>query len=330
MNEELLRRALEARAERVEVEPDALGTIRTRIAGRRRDRWRLGVGLSSAAVTLVTAAVVGFVSCGPPAIPPPNPPASPSDGPTAGPTSAPILSGRVPVYYAGPQLRLYREFRTVTLSSGTLVERIRAGVVQLLVGGALDGDYRTLWPGGAAVRSVTLDGNVAIVDLAGASTSSVDAPTAQAAVQQVVWTVTAVAADQGMQLQGVRLRFDGAPAPNLWGHVAAAGTLVRAPALDTLANVWLISPQEGDVVNATFDVHIDGAVFEGAAQLRVRDAFGREVRRQPVQLSVGAPARGEVHVSLTLPPGSYTLEAYAVSERDSTEHSLDNHHITVR
>jgi len=330
MNEELLRRALEARAERVGVQPDALGTIRTRIAGRRRDRWRLGVGLSSTAVTLVTAAVVGFVSCGPPAVPPPNPPASPSDGPTGGPTAAPGSSGRVPVYYAGPELTLYREFRSVTLPSDTLPERIRAGVGQVLLGGPLDGDYRSLWPSGAGVRSVTLEGAVAVVDLAGASTNSVGAAAAEAAVQQMVWTITAVAADRGTQLQGVRLRFDGAPAPNLWGHVAAAGTLVRAPALDTLADVWLISPEAGDVVSGTFDVHVDGAVVEGAVQLRVRDSAGREIRQQPVQLSEGAPARGEAHVSLTLPPGSYTLEAYAISPRDGTEQSLDDHPITVR
>ena len=86
-----------------------------------------------------------------------------------------------------------------------------------------------------------------MVDLSGAATNSVDGEHAQMAVQQLVYTVTAVTADRGVQLS----RRTAAPrrSPSeLWGRVATGGDLTRAPALETLAPLWLISPQQGDIV----------------------------------------------------------------------------------
>ena len=96
------------------------------------------------------------------------------------------------------------------------------------------------------------------------------------------------------------------------------------------APVCLISPQQGDEVAGTFQVHIDGAVPEATVQLRVRNSAGATVHQQFVTLSQGAPGRGEAFVDLTLPPGSYTLEAYFESLQDGSEQGLDDHAITVR
>jgi hypothetical protein len=140
------------------------------------------------------------------------------------------------------------------------------------------------------------------------------------AVQQLVWTVTAVAADRQTTLSGVRLSVNGVP---------QGGVLTRADASTTLAPLWLYEPQQGATVHSPFTVTLDGSVFEAAARLRVRDATGKVVSDQPVQLSIGAPQRGQATVPLTLAPGRYTIEAYSVSARDSTEINLDGHDITV-
>jgi hypothetical protein len=105
--------------------------------------------------------------------------------------------------------------------------------------------------------------------------------------------------------------------------------LTRASAVQTQAPVWLISPQEGATVGRTVRVHLDGAVFEATAQLRVRDSRGATVHEQFVTLSNGAPARGEAFVDLELVPGQYTVEAFFFSPQDGSVQGMDDHAITV-
>jgi hypothetical protein len=175
-----------------------------------------------------------------------------------------------------------------------------------------------------------VEGDVAVVDLAGAGTNSVASESAVAAVQQLVHTVTGVGADQRVELAGVRLLLDGRAVDELWGHVPAGGVLTRAAALTTLAQVWLISPQQGDTVGRSFQVHVAGAVPEATVQLWVRDASGAVVKRQTITLSIGGPQRGEARATVTLEPGRYTLEAFFESLADGSVQALDDHAIVVR
>jgi hypothetical protein len=342
--EELLRRAFEARASQVEVAPDALGTIRRRIAGRGRRR-ALTIGLTSLATTAAAVAATVAIAFGLPrdtAMPPGDPsggtptsstappPATTGPSPTTGP-AAPV-GVRVPVYFAGAATppRLYREFHATTVPVDTLEARIAAAVGRMLRGLPIDPDYQSLWPSSATVRGVRLQGSVAVVDVAGAADHIAVAAVARAAAQQLVWTVTAVTADQEVQLSGVRLLLDGRAANDLWGHVDLSRDLTRASGLDTLGRVWLISPQQNDTVNREFTVHIDGTVPEANVILRVTDAGGATVSQEPVMLDAGGPARGQARVSLTLEPGRYTLSAYFESLEDGSVQALDDHEITVR
>ena len=348
--EEILRQALAARAERVQVAVDALGSIRARVD--RRTRYRRAVTMSlaslSTAAATVVAIVVGTVSCVPTTPPPPPASSKPSEtsptsaapvpsSTTAAPptTSAgvPVVNVRVPIYFAADvngRIRLYREFHS-DRAPDTLRGRIEAAVRRMLTRSTgLDPDYRTLWPAGSSLRSVRIDGDVAVVDLSVSRPANLGAEAEAMAVQQLVWTVTAVAADRGVQLRGVRLLVDGRQVSELFGHVAVDGLLVRGSALDTLAPIWLISPQHGDTVARTFTVQLSGAVFEATVQLRVRGSGGQVVQSHTVTLSAGAPQRGDANVSLTLPPGNYVLEAFSYSARDGQVEFLDDHAITVR
>ena len=331
--EEIVRQAFEAQAARVEPSPDALSTIRQRIQHSHRLKRRVAVGLasvSSAAVVSVAAVLAGVASCSPaPTTPPPPPPGASTTGqPTQ--TAVPSVA-RVPVYYLGTarnRLALYREYHEVSFVNG-LAGRVDAAVTEMLRGEPVDPDYSSAWPSGATVRGVRIEGGVAVVDLGGIASNSVGAETAGMTVEQLVWTVTAVAADAGSPLDGVRLLVDGSTRTDLWGHVPIGDTLRRGNALDTQAPVWLIEPQQGDTVEPTFRVHIDGAVFEATAVLRVRDANGTIVDERSVMLSMGAPARGDAFVELTLPPGRYTLEAFYYSAADGSVQGIDDHEITV-
>ena len=338
--EELLRQAFEARAGRVEVAPDALGTIRRRITGARPRRRALTIGLASLATT--AAAVAATVAL---ALPRDvaMPPGATTDGtPTQTATPSPTLTGvttRVPVYYrAAKGNRLYREFHPVTLPADGLEDRVRAAVGLMLRGAPADPDYTASWPRDSSVRSVRLDGAVVVVDLAGVSGNDVGAAAATASVQQLVWTVTAVTADWDLNrpagdrvnVTGVRLLVDGRRAARLWGQVDVSGDLVRADADRTLGLVWLISPQHGDTVNQEFTVHIAGKVPESNVILRVLTPTGGIVKSELVTLGEGSLTRPEAHVRLTLAPGGYTIEAYYESPDDDSVQALDDHAITVR
>jgi hypothetical protein len=339
--EDVLRQAFEAQAGRVEVAPDALRSIRTRILARRRQRRKtLTISLASlatGAAATVTAVLVGLGSC----VPQASAPVQPGDRPAAtvpttpdgGTTATPPATARLPVYFIGTvrgNAVLYREFHTLAAGDGTLAAKIRSAIADMISGTILDPDYVSMWPTGASVRSVAISGDTIVVDLAGATVNNVDAPTARASVQQLIHTATAVAEDEGAPtLEKVRLLFDGQPRTTLWG-VNVSGTLTRAPQGSTLAPVWLYSPQEGDTVGPTFNVQIDGSVKEGTVQLLVRNAAGAQVNQYTVTLSRGAPGRGIATQSVTLAPGTYTLEAFHNSAADGSVQARDDHKIIVQ
>jgi hypothetical protein len=194
----------------------------------------------------------------------------------------------------------------------------------MLRGPAYDPDYRSAWPTGSRVRDVAVVGDAVTVDLTNVSPTGVPTGAASQAVQQLVWTVGAVVGGN----PGVRLLLDGAPVGTLWG-VDVSGELHRKSHLDAAGLVWLISPQQGQTVGPTFDVHIAGVVFEATVHLRVRQG-DRIVHEEGVLLNAGPPSLGDAHVSLTLSPGTYTVEAYEPSAKDGSIQHLDDHTITVR
>ncbi len=334
VGEDILRRAMAAEAAKVDVEARALSEIRQKIAARRGRWWRrwwepftrrgavmlgtAGVGLTAAAVAVAVAVSVGV---------PPQPAPSPDTG-VGATTPLPPGLALLPVYYVGQNPALYREFHALPIGDGSLAARARVAVATMLDrSSAYDPDYGSAgWPAAARVGSVAVAGDVATVDLTGVGTATPEPVAARLAVQQLVWTVTAVTS-----LGGVRLLDDGVPVTSLWGsQLPADGVLHRGSALDLLAPVWLIDPQYGSEVGRTFTVRVAGIVVEGSVRVRVRDAAGAVVAQQVVQLDRSAPAQGEAKLSLTLAPGRYTVEAYHLSTQDGTEQGLDNHTINIR
>jgi hypothetical protein len=286
--------------------------------------------VASGAVLTVTAVLAGMGSCAPP-VQNPTPPGGSTAPVTAGPTTTGVPA-RLPIYYLGQasdRTVLYREWHTVPVAGSLLPTRISAALTEMLRNDPLDPDYSGAWPAGATVREVRIEGSVAVVDLGGVAANNVGSLTAAMSVQQLVWTVTATAADAGSPLSGVRLLVDGSARSELWGAVDIDGELRRGDAVSEQAPVWLISPQEGETVGRNVRVHIDGHVTEATAHLRVRAENGTIVYDRFVMLSAGAPQRGEAFVDLTLAPGRYTIEAFYYSLRDDSIQAMDDHAITV-
>lgn len=366
MNEEMLRRALQQRAASVHGSPEALDEIRRRIADRPtrsafgdrfgfpfrgiRPRPPFGGAMfwsgtfGAGAVTATVVAVVVSVGSCTPRSQAPSPVSgssvgAPSSGPSASSSSAPsspaaaspALSARIPVYYVGDTKtgpKLFREYHVLMKKPPTSVAaQLKAGLTEMLDGRtAYDKDYHSGWPASASVRSVSVANGVATIDLSGATVNGYDPPGNAAALQQLIWTGTAYAGGVG-----VKLLFDGKPRATLWkAALPVSGVLRRAPAVDTLARVWVIDPQAGSTSGKPTTVSLAGIVFEGTINVRVKNSSGRVVYSKVVQLTVGAPAQGTARLSIRLNPGKYTIEAFEVSMKDGSVAALDGHSFTVR
>jgi hypothetical protein len=236
--------------------------------------------------------------------------------------------GTLPVYVIGRadgRDVLYREFRPIRPEGSGLGDNIQAALIDMISGRPLDPDYHSEWPGTAGVRSVEVAQDTMTVDLTGVG----PAPRHPAlAVQQLVYTATAAAAQLGQPgVVKVRIRVNGVAVSRLWG-VDARAALTRSSTVDTLAPVWLSSPQEGDHVGRRFGVQVVGAVPGAAASLVIWDGSGAVVFQRTVQLNADAPARGEARLTVSLPPGEYRIEAYYVAD-DGSPAAPDDHVVTV-
>jgi hypothetical protein len=365
MNEDQLRRILDAQAQRVEVQPDALAEIRRRIAAR-RVRWlprggamfAISASTATAVAATVLAVFVGLDGCVPRGEPTPGA-SGPSSSPTTSPTTSPPAVTPTPsagtgtppragtaslgIYFIGidrytredgqvvNQSRLYREFHQLQVGDGSAVAKTRAALTEMLDGrNAYDPNYISTWPAGTKVRDIAISGGVVTVDLAGVHNTSDpgqrDPTDIRMAVEQLIWTASAASGTSG----GVKLLLDGKAISSLWGVVNTTGVLRKAAVDSVLAPVWLISPQQGATVGRTFQVHISANAFESTVHVRVRKG-STVVKDMYLTLGPGSLHSGEGKMSLTLAPGTYTVDVYVISAADGTSiQHLDGHVITVK
>lgn len=352
--EDLLRRALESSAARVEVDPAALAKIRARTHNRawwhRIRGGAMPLAFTSAAATAVAATIASVFltmgSCTPPSSEVPGasrsaPPAASQSPPSAQESASPVgespsgsggsQTAGVPVYYLNDyhtKPMLYREFHRLGVGDGSAAARTRAAVTEMLDGRtAYDSDYFSTWPASAKVRNVTVDGSVVTVDLSGAAVNGYDPPSEQAALQQLIWTATAAGNTDGM-----RLLLDGRPVAKLWNLLDTGATLRRAPAVDVVAPVWVIDPQEGAVAGKDgVTVNVAGIVFEATMRVRIRDSANKIVYDHAFTLTAGPPSQGTGSARTpALAPGRYTIEGFFISAADSSIQAMDNHSFTVR
>ena len=182
----------------------------------------------------------------------------------------------------------------------------------MLAGPPLDPDYATAWPAGIGVgRGQRRPATVATVDLTGVgdATAIRDPTLARAAVQQLVWTVTAVAADRGAHP-------DRGPAARrrrratLWGRRVAGtadpGRRARHAGPDLArsrrSRATPSPPRSPSSWTARSSRRRSGC---GSATPTARSSRTSRCCWTPAR----RPGARRT-VALTLPPGDYTVEAY--------------------
>ena len=319
---ELLRRALNAEADRVDPSADGLRVIRQRIAageGARRHHYRLPLTIAAvAAGAVVVAGVATAVDRDRAVAPAPQPPAasapavstaptpsaSVTPSPGTGSTTATGSVSGVPVYAlttAGTDARLVREFRRVPARG----DRVTSAVSALALT-PVDPDYTTFWRRPDRL-SVDVRSDRIVVDLSADAFGDPDAGSGElpsVAVQQLVWTATAAA---GRDVP-VTVLVDGRRGYDAWGGIVLGSPMRRDIA--HRAPVWIDTPADGGTLPAgTQHVTGQGSGFEATFRYVVTSSGGREVASGFTTGTAAGSAYGwwTFDIALRLPPGRYTV-----------------------
>lgn len=244
--------------------------------------------------------------------------AEPSDDGSA--TSEPSSTGAettVPVYLAGdtPQgARLFREFRRVT------GDPLSEAADLVTAGDPADPDYRSPFPSGGTLASVTHEDGELVVELPDASWTERPAGMSRAqarlAVQALVYTLQGVLQERAP----LRTVLDGEPAM-LFGLDTGAGVR-HAPPLDVLALVNVTAPEEGATVSGTMTATGVASSFEATVPWEVRAADGTVVEKGFATAEGWMddlyPWESEVDLS-GLEPGEYTFAAMTADPSGGAE-----------
>ncbi len=234
-----------------------------------------------------------------------------SDSPTPSDTATPIpTEDPVAVYFVGDGPRgpvLFREFQP-----GIGADPVTTAAAVAVAGPALDPDYRTAWPAGTQATA-TYEDDVITVDLQSGSTSLHDRPAgmsrraANLALQQVIYSVQGAVGDRA----GVQFLIDGGRTDQVLGEPASE-PLTSADFLDTLSQMSITEPAEGQTVSGTFEASGVNNGFEASVSYEIRQ--GDEVVATGFGTAAGYgldklyPWELEVDVS-GLAPGTYTFVA---------------------
>jgi spore germination protein GerM len=284
-----------------------------------RTASRTGGRVRLAAAALLAAGALALAGCTAVGSPQPSVAAGATASQVPGNTqaSAPLetsqTSAKAPVYWLGRAkdgVYLYREFREAGGQDNPIATALRIMMSQK----PLDPDYFTPWQSPKKLAASVSGRNVINVDVsADAFNTGVDEPTAQLAVQQLVYTATAAAASAGLidsdQPISVMLLVDGRTSQLAFERVQLGQLMQRDPSMT--APAWIIDPQEGTAT--------DGQLKVFGRSTRTGQELGWQVLRKEAQGKASvylsgtvAPtaatgAAGEFTFTVTLPPGDYEI-----------------------
>ncbi len=332
-----LRAALTSEADMVQPSDDGLQNIRAGIdETRRRPWWRhpatpalaaaLVLGLMAGGIAVLAGGGDDDVTVGPAstssgtatgdASDSPSP--SPSDTASAEPSTPVAIEGDVYVYYVmddGQSPRLYREQRP---NPG--MDPVTAALSTMFAEPALDPDYTSPWPKNTGVVDYSVEGDVATVNVS--RFVSVGAAVESAAVQQLVYTVTA----NDKAVKQVRLLVEGKTPAS--GHQDWSQPISRAPMLDVQGLIWLLTPTQGATVTSTVDFTGYGTAFEATISWELRQG-GKVVDEGTVQGGSNGEF-GEFSGTIeNVPSGTYELRAFESSAKDGSPLHVDTKTFTV-
>lgn len=240
------------------------------------------------------------------------PPATSTSGPST--TTAPAGGEVVRVWFlSGEHLTpAYRPGRSdedalTGLLDGPVASDARAGVTPT-----------TAVPEGTPLRSVSVSGDTATVDLGRKFESGGGSLSMMARLAQVVYTAT----EQGAER--VVLLLDGEPVESIGGEgIIVTPYLERDDFLDLKSRVMVDEPAPGQTITSPFWVHGENTTFENNVQIELRAAEGQVLVHTftdgtgPIMDAEGKPVWGPFEASVgfsPVEPGDAELWVYEAQE----------------
>ena len=290
----------------------------TRLHKRRSGRTRLLTAAAAAGLLLSSCGVVAEL---PTTSMPSSFSAATSPGSLPMAVSAPAEATAskvvMPVYWLGlngSDVQLYREF----LPSKNTGDPIGEAVMAMTADAPRDDDYFTPWAPASKVTASISSKNIITVDItADAFKPSLDAGMAHRAVQQLVYTATAAAANAGLTTAGyntsVVVLVDGKAGYKAFGHKDLEPALERDKTLP--APIWIIGPQEQDGTETSFTLMGTAVVLEDELAWSVEPIVNGRPETTPVktgeiQLDAKAGETAMFEVPIDLEPGEYNLRVF--------------------
>jgi hypothetical protein len=322
---ELLAQALRDEAAQVETDPGALQAIQRRTAGTRNDRRRpvtqrgwllgsLGAGLAAAAVIIAIVVVAGDGD-------------DQGDLPIAGTPSQEPTTGDLtrvfPVTYVGPADNGWRLVTELHMDEAQGQVNV-ASVREFLTAQPADPDYRTGWPTGLDVESVTRSGGQVVVSLTGPDGAldggqTLPAEARTMAVQALLRTAGSQVGDEA------RISYNGEQLSSVLGVDLPVAV---APDDDVRAFINLPGIVDGQrYADASDDqpvtVEVSGNVFEGTVNWELYDARGDQIDDGFVTTAFMEWRSATIKLG-RLQPGTYTIKAFEVSMEDGQHLMTDD------
>jgi hypothetical protein len=331
----LLTLALTEEAAQVDPDPGGLGAIQRRTGreARRhpRSHWVFGVagaGLATAAVvtTIVMLSQAGSPGGGGPAPHRPDGGAATTVHQGRYDPNAPA-SDQLTMYYVGPARsltatpRLYAEEHTVKPSGrGPTV----AAVHEFLTSAPLDPDYRSGWPWGVDVTSISTAHGVTTIALKGhANLGTKPLP--------VPFDPSRTVAVQGLlETAGVhgkaRFTYNGHPLKLV---LYTSANVTAQPRASLRAFVSIDNVVEGQTLTNPVTITVSGNVNEGTVNWQLLDAAGTKQAHGYATTSQGVWTQAKVPLG-TLKPGRYTFRAFEASADTGRATYVDDKTFTVK
>lgn len=229
-----------------------------------------------------------------------------SPTPTAQAAAVQAVVRSAPLYYVGrADGKLYREYRDLP-STASLS---RTGVEALITLVPLDPDYVSLWTG--KYQGSKLRNGVLTVDLSADAYSSIEPTKQQAAIEQMVYTMSELLERPGLVVQ---FQADGSPAPAPFNKPQG----YRRHGLGPMPGLWITSPRNQDLTPVG-TLSIQGTVRPefGAPTVTLMHAETQEVVSSSIaQTGLAKNDEGWLVWSVMLSisePGTYEVKAEATA-----------------
>ena len=259
---------------------------------------------------------------------------APSAEPTTSPS--PPLELEVVGYFVSDTpvgFRLFTETQTITPDDtfgAALGEDEGLAAVDALLEGRLspiDSDYTNLW-GESDLVSFAITNDVITLDIS-TPNLNVGAEAEMRAIEQLMWTFAANS--EAYEEQEFEFLVNGEPVESFAGHVDLTSPMALPDAFDSLSNVQIDFPKEGETISGLLTVTGEACTFEANVAWKLFNKDGALITSGSTLALEACPKRSpyEFDISFSGGAGEYEIRVFEYSMKDGSVLAKDTKTFTL-